>query len=618
MLLGKRYVLSMLFLLMGVVAFAQDDTEDSDYPYPHPRDAEYKDYVKDKFHEQQDKFVDRKFSHPAPPKHMWELGLDIGPLHVSGDVKTKSWLPGWGFGGHIRKALGYAFSIRGNFMMGTTYGRNWQGSQGWSGDANLSGTLAGAGGWVPNAALGGGSTDLFNQYAAFNDEFNDVPDYRGVNNNVVFHNYRTQIRELSLSGVVNLNNLKFHKKRNKLSVHGIFGIGGLWYNTTMDQLDAEGAEYDYSRITQNYGMDSVRNSVKDDLDALWDGTYESQAERHWDDYKFFGAINNNNSKWSYRPTAHVGMGLQYKITNRINVGLESKVTYTNDDLLDGQRWQEWGALSRDYDTYVFTNASLNINLGGKNSVEPLWWMSPIDYAYQELDDAPCCDNLPEIPDMTDTDGDGVPDLFDEEADSRKDCPVDTRGRMLDSDGDGHLDCDDCQPHTPAHLREQAAAHECGEAFEECCKETVYIEPVKNCEDAMLPSILFDNNRYGVKEQFGSQLQAVANYLMSEPSATLCVVGHTDNRSGSEYNNVLSWKRANEVVNELVTNYGVPRSRLRIQYGGEDQPVIGGLSSTAGKKGVDAQFALNRRVNFKCCMDGQFDMPKPSGPDAGRR
>ena len=41
------------------------------------------------------------------------------------------------------------------------------------------------------------------------------------------------------------------------------------------------------------------------------------------------------------------------------------------------------ALTSDFDSYNFCSVGLNINLGAK-SVEPLWWLNPLDYAYSEI------------------------------------------------------------------------------------------------------------------------------------------------------------------------------------------------------------------------------------------
>lgn len=598
----KKHVLTLLALCIASATMLNAQGKLDEYPYPDIRTEEYKDYVKDKKHEQQDKFLDRKYTHPAPPKHQLEVGLDLGLLMVSGDVKAK---PGFGIGGHVRKALGYSFSLRGNVMLGTTTGRNWQGSVGWNnGGQSIQNR---------NASLLG--DQLGDEYVRFNTEFNGkVPDYS--DQGIVFHNYQTKIREATISGVWNMNNIKFHKRRNTAALYGYAGIGGMMYQTYQDMLDADGNEYNYAGLggAVNWDNDEERAGMIDVLDNLWDGSYESMAEKHFDDYGILGTVGDVEDEWSYNPTAHVGIGISFKLGRRVNFGIDSKVTYTNDDLLDGQRYDEEGSFSRDYDTYVFSSANLNINLGGDNTVEPLWWMSPLDYAYQELDNAPCCDDL-DLPDLADDDNDGVPNVFDVEPDSREDCPVDTKGRMLDSDKDGILDCDDCQPYTPRHLIDQI--NDCGAAFEEfefdcdMLKNCAPMVPPKPpCDDSMLPNVLFDLGSTKVKPDFEGQLAAVAQQMQANPDMRLCVVGHTDNRGNALANSRLSWKRANEVANFLVEKHGVPRSRLIVQYAGEDQPVVGGLSDGSGRKGIDAQHALNRRVDFKCCMDGQFDMPKP--------
>lgn len=620
----KKHLLFVLafWLLSAFALYAQDDAaktseedkeatsddsgSENEYPYPAFRSEEYKEYVPKKRQDQQDKFMDNKYDFPARPRDKWEIGLNGGLLMISGDVKAK---PGWGVGLHVRKSLGYLFSMRLSGMLGTTTGANWQPTAGWYGH---------------NHALSGNE----NFYDKYND--NPTPDYRDYNGNIVYYNYKTNIREMALSGILTIHNIRFHKKETKLELYGVAGIGGVAYRAWMDQLDGNGNRYDYSQIAGPSGSDTDpayyanRGRLYDKLDALRDGTYESQAERHFDDWTPFG-------NYSFKPTAHAGIGLAFKLNRTLNLALESKVTYTNDDLLDGQRWQEWDALTRDYDTYVYTGVNLNINLGAKNSVEPLWWMNPLDYGYQELNEKPCCEDM-DLPDLGDKDKDGVPNAWDEEPESRENCPVDTRGRMLDSDRDGVLDCDDREPHTRYDGIKEVDKYGVAPAKKlsckdmpdlcECVKPCIPPPPplrtaVDPCANLALPTVLFDLDRFSIKPEFESQLAEVARILRDCPGKVLCVIGHTDVRHSDSYNNVLSYKRAQEVVNALVSRYGVPRSQLVLQYRGEGDPTVSGLSDTGARKGLDADHALNRRVQFQICPPGG-DMGKPKGPNAGKR
>lgn len=647
----KLLLVALCFFLFAssVHTYAQDDAakdeqkaEDSDessegeevkgaYPYPAYNDEEYKNFVPKGRQDQQDKFMDRKYNFPARPRDRWEIGIDVGSLLVSGDIKTgfggkaTNGHVNLGYGAHIRKSFGYIFSMRANFMMGTAYGQNWQGTQGWnrsSIDPNH----------TPNIALGGGDAN-YDAVRALdgNAAFNRQPDYRGVNNDLLFYNYKTNIREGAISGILSLHNIRFHKQQTKISLYGLAGIGGLWYRTMMNQLDEDGAEYDYGTISRNYGLAANRGGMLTELNDLRDDTYESQAERHFDDYYFFGKDSIN--LYSFRPTAHVGVGVDFKLSRRLNLGLETKVTYTNDDLLDGQRWQESGVLTRDYDTYVFTGAHLNYSLGGKNSVEPLWWMNPLDYAYKELNEAPCCDDLPEMPDLADNDKDGVPNAWDQEPESREGCPVDTHGRMLDSDRDGVLDCDDKEPHTRYDAIKLVDKY--GVAPKMTCKDLdlngicdcvkgcipppqPIITRVDPCDNVgPFPTILFDLNKFSIKPEFESQLAEVARILNMCPNLKLCVTGYTDVRATNPYNDVLSYKRAQEVVKALTSKYGINPSQLVLQYRGESENVVSGLADTGGRKGFDADHALNRRVEFRVCPS-EMNMSKPKGPNAGKR
>lgn len=643
-------IFAVMFALCGSTLFAQD-AEDSgkkekkekkekvvkekkdkvilrdDYPYPSANSTEYKDFVSKKRHDQHDKYLDNKYEYPAFPKNQWEVGLDIGAMMISGDInagRTSGFpIPGYMIGAHVRKSLGYIFSLRLSGFGGETQGYNWRGNSGWLSTEvfDVVNNPSLTGGVNSPSALQGGQNQAGsdNVYSQLNDEY-DTPNYYAAGQGVVYYNYSTKIRNINIEGIVNLNNIRFHRRRNIVSAYGIFGVGNYIFSAKQDMLDGDGNEYDFASLGADYSIDANRKDIKKDLRDLLDGTFESQAMIATDDYWIFGALDKQDRAWQYRPELHFGLGLQFKVSKRFNIGWENRVFYSDEDLLDGQRFSDIDD-SKDWDRYVTSNVSLNLNLGKKESFEPLWWMNPLDYSYGELNEPPCCDTW----EFGDEDGDGVPDMFDEEPNSRKDCPVDTRGRELDSDGDGIKDCDDCQPFTPRHLIDKI--NDCGAAFDERKDTTIYItnttveyrEPPKpSCEDTMLPNVLFDLNRYGVKPEFDAQLRTIANYLQSNPSVRLCVVGNTDNRGGNDYNDVLAWKRANEVKNTLISKFGVNPSQLAVQYSGENNPVVGGLSATGSKKGIDASHALNRRVDFKCCMDGQMDMGRPSGPDAGRK
>ena len=120
----------------------------------------------------------------------------------------------------------------------------------------------------------------------------------------------------------------------------------------------------------------TRKALKDLLDDSYESPAENQGERR---PKLFGK--------TFKPSGTIGVGVALKLTNRINLAIEDRQTFIKDDLLDGQRWQEHprgdAVLTRDYDSYNIGSVGLNINIGAK-SVEPLWWLNPLDYAYSEI------------------------------------------------------------------------------------------------------------------------------------------------------------------------------------------------------------------------------------------
>lgn len=105
----------------------------------------------------------------------------------------------------------------------------------------------------------------------------------------------------------------------------------------------------------------------------------------------------------------------------------------------------------------------------------------------------------------------------------------------------------------------------------------------------LYGILFDFNKDTVKPESAPTLEQISALLKNEPSLRLLVVGHTDNVGEFEFNRDLSTRRANAIVEALVSGYGVGKSRLF--------PFGCSFASPAAPNTTDEGRAKNRRVEL---------------------
>lgn len=103
------------------------------------------------------------------------------------------------------------------------------------------------------------------------------------------------------------------------------------------------------------------------------------------------------------------------------------------------------------------------------------------------------------------------------------------------------------------------------------------------------AILFETNSDKIKSTSLSAVGVIANYMKSNETVKLKVVGHTDNVGEEATNLSLSERRAKSVVKELVDFHGIDISRLTTEGRGESQPIADN-STSEGK-------AQNRRVEF---------------------
>lgn len=102
-------------------------------------------------------------------------------------------------------------------------------------------------------------------------------------------------------------------------------------------------------------------------------------------------------------------------------------------------------------------------------------------------------------------------------------------------------------------------------------------------------IYFDTDKVEIKPESKETLEQMANYLNSNPDVTVYLVGHTDNTGSIEHNQMLSEKRAEAVIKELVDSHNVNGSRLKA-YGVASLSPVSNNSSEEGK-------SKNRRVEM---------------------
>lgn len=185
------------------------------------------------------------------------------------------------------------------------------------------------------------------------------------------------------------------------------------------------------------------------------------------------------------------------------------------------------------------------------------------------------------------DGDGCPDLDNDRdglLDIDDECPIepedidefeDDDGCLDDdNDDDGVLDVEDQCPLSP------------GRPEQDGCPLTIRLDPT---EILILQRVRFASDQADLHESAVPILEEVAALLRANPAIIRVVVaGYTDSRGSTEYNRVLSQRRAESVVDWLA-EHDVERSRLVARGRGERSPI----NSNATEQGRRS----NRRVEF---------------------
>ena len=470
---------------------------------------------------QQTEFWNNTYNFPAKPRNMWELGIKGGIATMSSDVSAR--IPTFGFGAHIRKSLGYVVSLRAEYVNGTMKGLNWRPAEG----------------FLKNEA-----------WSAYDAKYRDASGQMH-GGELVYYNYKTKFQDLSLQGIVTLNNLRFHKDKSNFLLYGGAGIGATAYEAWVNALNGSATYSGLFSSVNNGQLTGVHKNRKDILKALRDGmddSYETRAES--EAKKRRSGLGDNKT---LRGTGTVLVGMAFKLGKRINLALEDRHTFIKDDLLDGQRWQEHAqgdpVLTRDFDSYNMLTLGLNFNIG-RNAVEPLYWLNPLDYVYGEVNN-PRHTKFPK-PVFDDADGDGVVDQLDREPNTPAGCPVDTHGVSRDTDGDGVPDCLDKQLITPTECQPVDAdgVGKCPDP--ECCKNVAPPCPVD------YPSLTFSARGSSLNSDLRAMLATVAAKMKASPACNITITGYPEASKSSQ---ALCQRRVEAAKKYLVETQGISADRI---------------------------------------------------------
>ena len=131
------------------------------------------------------------------------------------------------------------------------------------------------------------------------------------------------------------------------------------------------------------------------------------------------------------------------------------------------------------------------------------------------------------------------------------------------------------------------------------KKDMEMTPVKKEVSIKLPSILYDLAKWDLKPQFQDSLSGLIKTLNDNGNITIELGSHTDTRGDVKANAELAQKRAQSVVDFLISK-GIAGDRLKARGYGESQPMISDAEINAMKTPEEKEeaHAKNRRTTFK--------------------
>lgn len=357
--------------------------------------------------------------------------------------------------------------------------------------------------------------------------------------------FKSKIQDWSIQGHFTLGNISFLRPLRKTQMYLFAGLGQTTYKTTATFVDQRLFLGDYY-LTSYFGIGTPNPNIGK-------ATTEKFEDR--------------------KLSIPYGIGFKHYLSSKFDLGLEYRQTWLRSDDIDGYNTAIWQ--NRWFDSYGFLRASIGYKFGSKNA-QHYDWLSPVESIYDQVADikkkTDCLGK--------DTDGDHVPDCFDQENNTPDSCMVYGNGMAVDSDMDGVPDCKDQEPFTdkgatvdpatgaaidsdgdgvPDHRDRElnsspgSLVDANGVAFKLCC----------SCDNVSFPPITISSNC--LTKEVKNQLYAVVDKLKQCPDKKLIINGPAG--KSSKYNAATNTRCMDEIVKFLVEKFGISRDRIVTNYTG---------------------------------------------------
>jgi outer membrane protein OmpA-like peptidoglycan-associated protein len=133
------------------------------------------------------------------------------------------------------------------------------------------------------------------------------------------------------------------------------------------------------------------------------------------------------------------------------------------------------------------------------------------------------------------------------------------------------------------------------------------------EKYLIRPVFFEFDSYELSKSAMNKIDELTKLMERFPALELEITGHTDALGSFEYNQRLSYNRANSVSKYLILN-GIPKSRLKVTGMSESEHIA--RNTTRDNQDAPDGRALNRRAQFKVSITEEVivEMEKIEVPD----